>query len=356
MKHLMTKSLLVALAVSTIGTASYVSAESHIRVNAGISSIISQCLSAERVSIGKGLPVLTKSGQEGTKTNDFETTEEKICGYKNLGITTVENSLNIRKRPNTESSIVGKLPKNAGCEVLETKEDWIKIESGSVTGWVTAEYMLIEEAARERALKVANEIATVTTETLFVREEPNTNASIVSMVPQGEELEVIHRKNDWVKINLDNDKGYVSAEYVQISRKLPKASSITELKYGEGVSDASVSLVSYALQFVGNPYVWGGTSLTNGIDCSGFTVQVYAHYGISLPHYSGAQANYGTRVSASDAQAGDLFFYGNGAGISHVAIYMGSGQIVHASSPSTGIKISNAFYRTPICVVRLLNN
>ncbi|MDY4838965.1 MAG: C40 family peptidase, partial [Lachnospiraceae bacterium] len=117
-----------------------------------------------------------------------------------------------------------------------------------------------------------------------------------------------------------------------------------------------VACVSYATQFVGNPYVWGGTSLTNGADCSGFTMSVMAKYGVYLPHSSRAQANCGTRVSASEAQPGDLFFYGSGKGINHVAIYIGNGQIVHASSPSTGIKISNAFYRSPVCVTRVLGN
>ncbi|MDE6980450.1 MAG: C40 family peptidase, partial [Lachnospiraceae bacterium] len=110
-----------------------------------------------------------------------------------------------------------------------------------------------------------------------------------------------------------------------------------------------------ALQFVGNPYVYGGTSLTNGADCSGFTLSIFAKYGIYLPHSSAAQAGYGRRINASEAQPGDLFFYGSGSRISHVAIYIGNGQIVHASSRRTGIKISNAYYRSPICVVRLLD-
>ena len=123
--------------------------------------------------------------------------------------------------------------------------------------------------------------------------------------------------------------------------------------YGQGVSDVRVSLVSYATQFVGNPYVWGGTSLTRGADCSGFVMSVFANYGISLPHSSRAQANCGTKISASDAQPGDLFFYGNGSSINHVAIYIGGGRVVHASSPKSGIKISGAYYRTPVKVVRV---
>lgn len=97
---------------------------------------------------------------------------------------------------------------------------------------------------------------------------------------------------------------------------------MTEVRYGQGVSDVRVSLVSYATQFVGNPYVWGGTSLTRGADCSGFVMSVFANYGISLPHSSRAQANCGTKISASDAQPEIFFFYGNGSSINHVAIYI----------------------------------
>ena len=115
------------------------------------------------------------------------------------------------------------------------------------------------------------------------------------------------------------------------------------------------AVADFAVQFVGNPYVWGGTSLTRGADCSGFVLSVYANYGVYLPHSSRAQAGCGTRISASEAQPGDLFFYGSGKSINHVAIYIGNGQIVHASNKRDGIKISNAFYRSPVCVVRYFN-
>ena len=139
--------------------------------------------------------------------------------------------------------------------------------------------------------------------------------------------------------------GSIASDYAAGGGKNPGAST--------GVSGSSV--VSYAMQFVGNPYVWGGTSLTNGIDCSGFTMQVYARYGVGLPHHAASQSAYGKRISASEAKPGDLFFYGSGSSISHVGIYIGNGQIVHASNARTGIKISNAYYRTPICVISYLN-
>lgn len=280
----------------------------------------------------------------------------KAFGYTNLGVASVDGNLNIRKAASTEAEVVGKMPNNAGCEILGVEGDWTKISSGKVEGYVKSEYLLSGNAAIARAEEVKQTIATVNTMTLYVREEPNTDCSIITSMPEGEELEVLETLDGWVKINVDSDEGYVCSDYVDISTELPKAMTMTEIRYGQGVSDVRVSLVQYATQFVGNPYVWGGTSLTRGADCSGFVLSVFANYGISLPHSSGAQSNCGRRISASEAQPGDLFFYGNGSRINHVAIYIGNGQVVHASSPKSGIKISSAYYRNPVKVVRIINN
>lgn len=280
-----------------------------------------------------------------------------ICGYTNLGIAQVESSLNVRKEPDISAELVGKMQNDAGCEILEQAGDWYRIKSGKVEGYVSAEYIITGDVAAAKAEEVKMTIATVTTQTLNVRAEMNTECTKLALMPEGEELEVTQDMgNEWVQVDLDGDLGYVHKDYVEISTQLPKAQTLTELRYGEGVSNVRVDLVSYALQFVGNRYVWGGTSLTNGVDCSGFTMQVMAKYGVYLPHYSVAQASCGTRINASEALPGDLFFYSNGSRINHVAIYIGNGQIVHASSPSTGIKISNAYYRSPVCVTRVLGN
>lgn len=297
--------------------------------------------------------------QASVSENTAEVTQEApstIYGYTNLGIANVEETLNVRETPSADSSMVGKMPKNAAGEILETLDGWYKIQSGDMTGYVSADYLITGEEAAARAEEVKQTIATVKTPTLNVREEPNTECSILALMPQGEELNVLEDLSGWVKVDLDNTNGFISKDYVDISVQLPKAMTMTEVRYGNGVSDVRVDLISYATQFVGNPYVWGGTSLTNGADCSGFTLSIFAKYGVYLPHSSKAQANCGTRISASEAKPGDLFFYGSGSSISHVAIYIGNGQIVHASSKKTGIKISNAFYRSPICVTRVLGD
>ncbi|MBR2044561.1 MAG: C40 family peptidase, partial [Agathobacter sp.] len=136
--------------------------------------------------------------------------------------------------------------------------------------------------------------------------------------------------------------------------KLKTGNTMKELTFGNGVSQTRVDLVNYALQFVGNRYVWGGESLTNGVDCSGYTMKIYQKYGIYLPHSSRAQPNHGTKITRDQIRPGDLIFYGNGSSINHVAIYIGNGQVVHASNARDGIKISNAFYRTPVCIVSYL--
>lgn len=346
----------------------YVAANDNVR--AGVSSEI--CMDVEAYS---GVNTVVASGVTGEVSGYLSTSVEVAAaqvteaesvmtatgqadtfGYTNLGVADVDGNLNVREAPSTEASLVGKMPDNAGCEILGTEGDWTKIKSGEVEGYVKSEYLLSGDAAIARAAEVKQTIATVTAETLYVREEPNTDCSIVTMMPMGEELEILETLEGWIKVNIDSDEGYVSADYVEISTELPKAMTMTEVRYGQGVSDVRVALVQYATQFVGNPYVWGGTSLTRGADCSGFVLSVYANYGVSLPHSSGAQSNCGTKISASEAKPGDLFFYGNGSRINHVAIYIGNGRVVHASSPKSGIKISSAYYRTPVKVVRIIND
>lgn len=333
------------------------------KVTFGVTDAMSDYLSvtaADMVSVSESDRDVTASGQEEeTQEEDKEKALAEAAGefgYTNLGIAQADGNINVREVPGTEAEIVGKLPNNAGCEIIGTDGEWTQIKSGKVKGYVKSEYLLTGEAAIAKAQEVKQTVATVTTTTLYVRDEANTDSHVITMMPEGEELEVLEVLDGWVKINVDSDEGYVSSDYVSIATELPKAQTMTEVRYGQGVSDVRVSLVSYATQFVGNPYVWGGTSLTRGADCSGFVLSVFANYGISLPHSSKAQANCGTKIAASDAQPGDLFFYGNGSSINHVAIYIGGGRVVHASSPKSGIKISGAYYRTPVKVVRVINN
>lgn len=279
-------------------------------------------------------------------------------GYTNLGIANVESgNLNIRENPSTDAKLVGKLPKDAACEILSSKDGWAKISSGEVEGYVNTDFLLTGPDAVLKAREVVATVATVTTGGVNVRDDAGLGSRILTQVPEGEELEFIETVDDWVKISIDGEEAYISKEYVKVETKLSTAITMSELLYGQGVSDVRVDLVEYAKQFVGNPYVWGGTSLTKGADCSGFVLSVFKKYGITLSHSSRAQANEGKKIKSADLQPGDLVFYANSSGtINHVAIYIGGGQVIHASSPKSGIKISKYNYRTPVKCVRVIQD
>lgn len=279
-----------------------------------------------------------------------------LWGYTELGICNVqENNLNIRKEPDESGKLVGKLPKNAACEIISSENGWAYIKSGKVEGYVKEEYLSTGYEAKKKGEELASALAVATADALNIREEPSTDAEIITQVAAGEALDIVEIRDDgWIKVYLDDEEVYVSGEYVEVKSDLATAITMTELLYGQGVSDVRVDLCQYAKQFLGNPYVWGGTSLTGGADCSGFVLSVFSKYGVSLPHSSRAQANQGTSISASELKPGDLVFYAKGGTINHVAIYIGGGQVIHASSPKTGIKISPYNYRTPHKMVRVL--
>lgn len=283
--------------------------------------------------------------------------EGTLWGYTNLGIANVDNNLNIRETPDEGGKLVGKLPKDCAAEVLDTANGWAHIKSGDVEGYVSTEFLFMEMDARMKAKDIVQTVAVVHADALKVRQEPNTECEVLTQVALGEELEFVEEADGWVKILLDADEAYVSSEYVKIEEKLGTAVTLTQLLYGQGVSNTRVDLCEYAKEFVGNPYVWGGTSLTKGADCSGFVLSVFKNFGYKLSHSSRAQANEGKKINLSDIQPGDLIFYGNNRGnINHVAIYIGGGKVVHASSPKTGIRISNYKYRSPVKAVRVIKD
>ena len=305
----------------------------------------------------QGAPQTDDASQESEQANEAAQTPTaaQTCGYTNLGMSVISSgNLNIRQEASTDSEVIGILTNHNACELLEDAGEWYKVTSGKVTGYVNKQYLVTGDEAESIAEQEIKTVATVNTETLNVRAEKSTEAAVLSQVGNSEAFTVNSVADGWVEISVDDSVGYISQDYVTLAQALPTAKTIEQVKYGDGVSDVRASVVSYALQFVGNRYVWGGTSLEKGVDCSGFTMRILGKYGISLPHSSKAQPSYGTKISASEAKPGDLFFYGSGRSISHVAIYIGNGQIVHASNKRDGIKVSNAYYRNPICVTRYL--
>ena len=339
----------------------------------GVTDVMSDYLSvtaADMVSVSESDRDMTASGQEDETQTEEEKQAQALAeaasafGYTNLGIAQADGNINVREVPGTEAEIVGKLPNNAGCEIIGTDGDWTQIESGKVKGYVKSEYLMTGEAAIAKAQEVKQTVATVTTTTLYVRDETNTDSHVITMMPEGEELEVLEVLDGWVKIEFDESgegdgddeisAAYVSSEFVEVRYALSEA-----IKFSPTEESASLRsrIVNYAMKFLGNPYVWGGTSLTKGADCSGFTMSVMKNFGISLPHYSGSQAKSGKRIKSSEMRPGDLVFYGNSRGkINHVAMYIGNGQVINAASRRSGIKISTWNYRTPICIVDVIGN
>ena len=293
-----------------------------------------------------------------------------INQYNNLVISKVDTYLNVREEPSPDGKIIGKMTSKAAGEILDdSTEGWYKIKSGKITGYISSDpqYTATGQEAKDIATGTATLMAIVNTDMLNVRTEPSTDASIWTQISKEERYPVLNQLDGWVEIELDAgdeegsvDKAYVSTRdnNVEVRYALNEAIKFSPL---EEAANASASLrnqiVNYALQFVGNPYVWGGTSLTNGVDCSGFTMKVYEKFGVALPHYSGSQAQMGKAVSSSEMRPADLIFYTDSKGkVNHVAMYIGNGQVVHAASRRSGIKISTWNYRKPKTIRNMLGD
>ena len=305
---------------------------------------------------------------------------QAINQYDNLVIFKKSGYMNVRSTPENkgDDNVIGKLTSKAAGDIIETVDGWYKIKSGTVTGYIAADPELIAtgQEAKDLAMQNAAQMAIITTDVLNVRVEPNTDSKIWTQIVKDERYPVVDQQDGWVQIDLGSvdaedgsqdgdEKAYISTRdnNVEVRYALNEAIKFTPSKDNGSSGGGSSTkqsrrsqLVNYALQFVGNRYVWGGTSLTNGVDCSGFTMRVMEKFGVSLPHYSGSQAQMGKKVSSANMQPGDLIFYaGSNGKVNHVAIYIGNGRIVHAASRRSGIKTSTWNYRTPVAIRSMLD-
>ena len=367
--------------------------------------------------------------------------------YTNIAVSQVTGYVNIREQANTSSAIVGKIYNNCAATIQETVEGeggtWYRIQSGTVNGFIKAQYFITGEAAEKLAQSIGREFVTVNADNLRLRAEPNLTSSTLTLISQGSRYVVQGEEGDFFKVEVDADLiGYIAQSYCKTEVEFDQAVSLEEERQklaeesqrkqdadtaiaaleqakraeaaaggsnapantetliieanpeksdnsqnasapttaaatkpaaspagGSGGSSTTVegpgasavvsatrtAIVAYAKQFLGNPYVYGGTSLTDGADCSGFTQGVFAHFGITTGRSSRDQAEKGRVISVSEAQPGDLLFYASGDYINHVALYIGGGQVIHASNPTTGITITKYNYRTPCKAVTFLD-
>ena len=270
--------------------------------------------------------------------------------FHKLAISIAKDFVYVRKSASTGCKAIGKLHRGSAGTILGKKGSWVKISSGSLKGYVKKEYLATGADAEKLAEKYGTKYAVLKkgTSVLNVREEKNTSSDIVTQLPEGKRYTVKSENADWCKVKVKGKSGYVAKEYVHTKYSFKEAKSLKK-KTKETVrsyasENKAESLISYAKQFIGNKYVWGGTSLTNGTDCSGFTLRVFQKFGYSLPRTSAEQAGCGSSVKLSELKPGDLVFYKRGGRVHHVAIYIGGGQIVHAAGAKWGIITSNMNY------------
>jgi len=297
--------------------------------------------------------------------------EQKEDIYENIIVAQVDNYVNVRSLPGENGKIVGKLYDDCVGELLGEENGWYHILSGNVEGYVRADFCIIGDEAKLLAETIGTKLAKVNCDGLYVRKEASFESEVMRLAAQNDELLVLEVTEDWVKVDVEEGFGWVDSEYVDLHTEYLHAESKAEEKARmearerarkaavkkaasdlviEGDNEMGVAVAEYAIQFVGNPYVWGGTSLTEGADCSGFVMKVYEEFGVTLPHSSAADRKQGYAVKGGlkNAQPGDLICYSG-----HVALYIGDGQIVHAASEKSGIKIGKADYRTILAVRRI---
>lgn len=272
------------------------------------------------------------------------------------------------------------------CYIEEFDDNWSKIISNDIEGYVESKNVKISDevyiALYSDELDATNKTIVVNTKRIKVYEQMDDKSKVVKTIKENETWQVENEQNDWVSIYLDdNSIGYIKDENITIYdgsivipdyttssfcyvekiyniRKswITKDSKIITLSKEEVVEERK-EIVDFALSHEGNPYVWGGTDLSDGADCSGFVQSTYEHFGFELPRTAAEQSQIGIPVNKEDLQVGDLVFYPrNGYSVGHVGIYIGNGQIINALNENKGIIICDMDYNTPVYFSRIIGS
>lgn len=314
-----------------------------------------------------------------------ENTNSEESEYSNFAIADVNRYVNVRQEPNTESAILGKIYDGAVAQILETvgegENQWFKIVSGNVNGYIKAEFFIYGNDAAAVMDQYVCKYVKVNANRLNVREAQTTSSRRIGYVCAGETLRILEDCGEWICVQYTNEiKGYVSAEYVTIEEEYIYAKNaeeekaeqeyIAELEKRAGATNPATkedttvaikppsttystsvelrkAIIDYAMQYLGDKYVHGGQSLVTGTDCSGFTKYVLAEFGFSISRTpQGQYQNAGRSISYAEIQPGDIICYSSNGGKSctHVAFYIGDGKILHAANSRDGVKISSATY------------
>ena len=288
-------------------------------VSPGISVMAADGDTAEAAKMpGVGIEAVLKdfySQNREIKAEDYLVPENK-GEYLDMAFANVTSFLYVRSEPTKESEYVGKLYPGYAAKITGPVGEWTAVESGDVTGYVKTEYILTGAEAQTYAENLVTE----------AQHEGKEEAEAFNYA--------VSRESEEAQMTQEVQENVQQTETTEVS--------------AQPASNGQV-IVDYACQFIGNPYVWGGTSLTDGADCSGFVQSVFAHFGISLPRTTYDQINAGVEVSYDQAMPGDLICYDG-----HIGIYIGNGQIVNAQNPEQGIGISPATYTTILSVRRIV--
>ena len=332
--------------------------------------------------------------EEQETESEVEDTEQYESEYANFAIANVTDYVNVRNQPSTDGEVVGKIFDGAVAEVLSVageEDDWFEITSGNVEGYIKAEFFIHGEEAAAVMDQYVVKNALVEADRLNVREGQSTDHKRIGYLENGEKVKVLEDCGEWLRIQYTGQKeGYVSAQYVMILEEYTYAKTLEEEKAEIAIrkerearsgsnnqeqlsmstnvafpatnytsnEELRKNIVDYALQFVGNRYVNGGSSLATGTDCSGFTCFIYADFGYSISRTPEGQfSSAGRSIDYSEIQPGDIICFSSngGASCTHVALYIGDGQIVHAAKSRTGVVTSGANFEPIIGIKNVID-